>query len=48
MKKLNKILILLLVIMWSVYGINNATDINKDQQKVELENSIRNAISFIG
>ena len=40
------ILILLLVIMWSVYGINNATDINKDQQKVELENSIRKTVTL--
>ena len=40
------IIILLGVIIWSVEGIDNAVNVNNQQQKVELETSINKAISL--
>lgn len=40
------IIVLLAVIIWSVEGVDNAVNINNEQQKVELEASINKAISL--
>lgn len=40
------VIMLLAVIVWSIYGVNNAENIQSKQEKTELENSINKTITL--